>query len=421
MKVWPPEDILLHRTADALNLDAGQLRGLNPETVLAVSKPPTGNESRRQPVGYVKVVRATPFAAEVTPCAFGQSTATAVAEFPPRSRCHVVSRPLGDMSVKLAIRRPVEGRIHEREDYQDHIAAAVRQLSDDVSPLLHLESNEMHAEWILQTVTPKQFARQFGRTADKPCVLLLSGAGRSRVGRGEESDSIRAARPRFRKVFSHYPADDIRLIAAGLNRDIPKIFAWQNLWRIAHAMRCTNRVEPDLRLIFEVARLEDANDRSGGVPLAEAYLQAGQILECRLDNKSPHDLWVAVFFLDGNLGIELFVSCGLRAGRSLRPLRLRITDDSFGVEGLVALAMPLADSPLQPRFGILEQGPLGVVDEKHPDDNGTRSSLSPIERLLHRATTEMTTRGLHLHPVAANPTVLVHSWVTLPDSGEGER
>src|SRR5207237_1195247 len=75
----------------------------------------------------------------------------------------------------------------------------------------------------------------------------------------------------------------------------------------------------------EVARLKDENDRTGGQVIRDGVIRSGTEAEMRLTNEGSADLWVSLFYLDGNLGIKRIHSGSIAEGKSWLPLRGPIT------------------------------------------------------------------------------------------------
>ncbi len=286
-------------------------------------------------------------------------------------------------------------------------------MSEKVSPLVDIVSDETRAEWILQVVTPGQSMRRYGHKINTPTVMLLQGEGQSGPRAMPPTMKQRSVREMHsRKIYGQYSPDDANKIAECLNRDLPKIFTWQNVWRIAGAMDATGSSGEEDGLIFEVAKLKDAKDQSGGKLLSDSFVEPGQILEFRFENNSDDDLWVAAIFLDANFEIKLYFTSSLRAGRKRSPIRVRITDDSSGIEGMVVFAVPTSLCG-EPSYGFLEQEPLGVVDPTHRSASRLVRGATPFEQLMRNATAEKGTRGGRLIQTPANPAVYSRSWVTV--------
>ena len=90
-------------------------------------------------------------------------------------------------------------------------------------------------------------------------------------------------------------------------------------------------------------------------------------------NAGHEDLWVTLLYLDPNFGIQEIPVGFLAAGDAMRPLRTDVTAESFGNEGLVALAVPMRDRRDRPDFRFLLQEPLGRPGRPSERSRGARS------------------------------------------------
>lgn len=211
-----------------------------------------------------------------------------------------------------------------------------------------------------------------------------------------------------RRVFGRYSADDPGTLAAVLARDLPKIFTWQNVWRIADRTGASASGESPLQLDVRVL------DENSNEPIP-AQLTVGERIEVRVKNAGPDALHVTLLFLDGNFGITLMHSGGVEGGAEFRTAGA-VTGDSIGAEGFVALAVPLKQQETPTDYAFLEQTPLGSL-QKAQRTRGTRPQ-SPFGRLMHAATFGTGLRGFA--PESSDtPHVISRSWITVPGGEDG--
>jgi len=102
----------------------------------------------------------------------------------------------------------------------------------------------------------------------------------------------------------------------------------------------------------------------------------------------------------------------MKSGRDWTPIRVQITDEALGIEGMVVFTVPQSLCRDEPDYHFLEQKPLGTVDPG-TRSAGTRQNSTPFERLMGAATTEVGTRGGRILAAPTNPRVLSRSWVTV--------
>ena len=405
---WPVRpDIVLERQQGKLQVSAGEFLGLTQGSVLAVRRPAGMDAGNGEILGHVRVVSTSPTTAIVTPTAYGGQPAAAAEALPDLGCCELVSRDFGDMRVKLfASGSPV-------------VAAALAAMARDLRDLINTSVAEDKAEWVLRPFPDDRAAREFGLTSlGGDHVLLYQGQGRRLIPAAGARDAghppafTPASGPNVpRKVFAAYSASDPSALASALERDLPKVFKWQNVWRIVSGVSAQEGGETH-GLQFEVALLKDENDRSGGELLRNPVLRDGQEMEFRLKNEGVEDLWVSLLYLDANLGIEQYWAGALRQGTALRPFRTTMTvkNNSTGLEGMVVMALPLSVQKEEPDFRFLEQQPLHLPETVKRSVNQAPST--PFGKLMAAAAFNGRAREMERR-VPSTPAILSQSWLLL--------
>jgi hypothetical protein len=212
-------------------------------------------------------------------------------------------------------------------------------------------------------------------------------------------------------VYGTYPTAEEKALVGALERDLPKVFKWENVWRVAGGVNATDGGETH-GLELEVLKLKDENDPKGE-PLGDGLLRNEQELLFRAHNGGSQPLWLTAIYLDANLGIQVLYSAGINRGQKLKLAQATTTTKggSVGLEGMVVFAIPQAALPVPPDFSMLEQEPLKVNERLI---RGPRKGLdSPFERLLNQAAFHKGTRGVDLG-VRSTPAILTQSWVLVP-------
>jgi hypothetical protein len=134
-----------------------------------------------------------------------------------------------------------------------------------------------------------------------------------------------------------------------------------------------------------------------------------------LSNQGDFDLWVNLFFLSGDCGIDLYKKVSqIQAGEKAGPFRATITPEGLGTEGFVVFAIPQQVSRGQPDFDFLTQDGLKSQSRKLPPgpEDVAKAPQTPFGRLLMGvALGRGTTRDLPLNQ-PSNPAMLSWSWVT---------
>ena len=232
-------DIVLERQQGKLQVSAGEFLGLTQGSVLAVRRPAGMDAGNGEILGHVRVVSTSPTTAIVTPTAYGGQPAAAAEALPDLGCCELVSRDFGDMRVKLfASGSPV-------------VAAALAAMARDLRDLINTSVAEDKAEWVLRPFPDDRAAREFGLTSlGGDHVLLYQGQGRRLIPAAGARDAghppafTPASGPNVpRKVFAAYSASDPSALASALERDLPKVFKWQNVWRIVSGVSAQGTVK----------------------------------------------------------------------------------------------------------------------------------------------------------------------------------
>jgi hypothetical protein len=411
--------ILLHKDDSGARLSAGTLGGVTVGSVFAVYTAADKTNEDADPVGFVRVHRLGAMHADVESVAHQGSSAVPVEALPDAAPCKLVSQQLGDLRLRVAI---ASGGPSGGGASGAVIAEALRLLPAESALLINVIENEAEAEWILQPVSGEQGIGDATGGVSRTTVLLLPGSGqqtsRSPSAPAESSDKHPTQAAGARRVYRRYPADDPQKLAAALSVDFRKIYAWQNLWRIAQSYSADSALVQNQDLQLEVTRLQGPQDRSRGTRLQATSLEPGDCVALRLVNTGYQPLWYTVLFLDANFGIWHVNSGSINRGdTSGKPTellveRMQVEGDSSGPEGYLVLSIPIRQQRQQPHFQFLAQSPLG--EEAEPGTRATPSPpRTPFEHVLVnlRATGGGTRGGAAESP--DNPCISSWSWVTV--------
>ncbi len=399
---WPEQStLILQKPNRMLQLNGGQLRGLTEGTVLSVHPPEGDRRDRKEILGYLQVESVTPTSARVAPCAYENQPEVNADELPELSRCDVVNHNFGNLRIQLYL------------DSVPALQSAYENLHAEVKGMVSLQEQPLDAEWVL--VAGKRAKEEFGiSTTQEDRIYLIQGPGRVRsvTEQNQLQERLKQeGRPQTRKVYGSYSLEETKL-AGELDRDLPKIFKWQNLWKIASGVQMMHDGKTH-GFVFEVAKLKNQNDRSGGELLRDGLLNDGQEMEFRFRNEGVQDLWVAVLYLDSNLGIEVYWSGAIARGKALKPIRtqMSVDGDSFGVEGMAVFAVPIAVQKVEPDYRFLEQQPLRVAEARQRSAN--QAAKTPFGKLMAAGAFNVGTRGMRKH-VETTPAILLQPWVLVP-------
>ena len=405
--VWPARAAIQLEDRDGeFWVNAGSLSAVTPGAVLAVL-PPVGEHDGEMALGYVRVTESTPSAAKVETWRYGGVGPVGLSGLPPGCRCKIVQRDLGDMRLRLSV---IGSEAQGLSELNAAVRAAVVKLSADIASMVEIvpEDASPVATWAVRVVAPDE-ARQFGVDSEQPLVLLVQSdaplaESEADAGGGAETAVTGASR---NVVYARYAADQSGKLALLLERDLQKVFTWQNVWRIAGGVSdLPTSGESDITLDVDLARGAGADGS-----LRSTYLRPGQRIEIRVRNKGLDDYWVAMFFLDANMGIKQLFSGAIRSQTEFRPIKAKINGEPSGTEGIVLLAIPMREQKYQPDFSILEQPGMGLGLRALAPPEPPATSFGAL--LKAAATGKGGARGLELE-APDNPHVYSRSWITLP-------
>ncbi len=403
-RTWSKKDqlfLLTRNEEGGLQLNAGDIHGITPGSILAVY-PPTGQSSGAENVlGYVMVEQksAEPFRALVCPCAYQGKLAVAAAAIPKAAWCSIVYRDLGDMRIKLAIAPPLDPSDARRTGMTATIGQAVDSLNHEMVEKI---TDQSKADWILRIVTPEEAKQDFKLIESEPKAFLLQGQKRTALAENaKKAERLRSfGVDNTAKVFGRYPVDDAKNLAAELEIDLPKIFQWQNLWRIASALGPNASEGNDRSVQLEIIKLKNKTDRKGEL-LRDSVLRSGDFISCRIQNESSEGYWVSLVFVQADFSILVLRSKAVEPGKPYSVPGIKIVADgnnkalaSIGPEGVLVLAVPMSASKEPPDFECLAQEPLGRAPQISKGSLGLPDT--PFGKLLRYAVTAHGSRGVSL-------------------------
>ena len=253
---------------------------------------------------------------------------------------------------------------------------------------------------------------QVGR--DKVGLVASTPGSSPEDGPLDESQNPQARLDSYRhRPIYEYEMDHLSELREQLERDLPKVYCWQNVWRVSSALGRPTTADDCQGLRVDLRRLKGRDDRGDGEPFRQAQVHPGQYLSLQVDNlDGDEDVWVTVLLLDGQMGIDVLDAGSLQAGSRLRPIVFEITESSAGMEGVVVVALPVSKQAEPLRLAYLRQSPLGT-------GWGARAAVpkprTPFERLMAAVATGKAIRGREIG-APTDPVLFAWSWITLPKS-----
>lgn len=411
LQQWPASrPLYINRTDDQVRLLGGALAGATDNTIVAAFAPE--DKEFRRPLGYLRVSRSTPTAAEVEPVAFGDSPPVDLSQIPDNSLCRVVAQELGNSRILLRLISSPDGADGDRGDGRGaelaaSLAQALRDEAAKPTAVFRIVDHAVEASWDLVVLSPAAAKQQLSLTAAGPVgVLLPTDAERfwrqesatpvQRRSGAETETEAEAAIPKSDVLTTiPYAEFDQQLLAdpekcAGrVAAELQKILVWRNLWRLAGAYSEPSPYVSRQQISLKVAKIEGQQDQSAGQPLRSSRVQRGDSLVVRVVNTGYQPHWFSVFYLSGRLGIQ-HVRSGAIAGRDSRNLnqkqvqqevlRFRIDDDSVGTNGFITIAVAQRDQTTEPDFRYLMQPRFGIPRTR--SGYAVPRPATPFEELL---------------------------------------
>jgi Caspase domain/Domain of unknown function (DUF4384) len=373
--------LVLTRDKDGYKVNAGDLYGLTPGSILAVdSASATGTDGKPKLLGHVQVVAIRPFDATVEPCASEGSAL--VKELAPFSTCRVVLIDCALRRFKVAIVAP-EGQ----EAVRRQVQRAMEPLADPKSGLVNLVESPQQADWVVRL--------------DKGKLEMVEACGN-------------------RDPFA-LPGPDSPALGEALRQSMGKIYRALNLVAVSSRFE-SERARGASAVDVEVEVLRHKNPTAGGevfpAPEGGRVFRPGDLISFRVHNNSPA-LRVDVTLLVVGSDFEIHPFYPQR-GESVQTLERGQTlttppppgeisnDPPFGKEYLVVIAAPASNPPAD--FTALEQSGLPLARAA----DRSRGLQSPLGQLLETAMFRTgKTRGLG-RSVSAQQGMRVLQWRTEP-------
>lgn len=393
IKEWPHRSRVVLRK-EAMEINAGELAGLTRGSILALHPPAGDKGDRTKILGYVQVSELATATAKVSPCKHHDKDPVPLDKIPDLASCELVSRDFGHMKLTYAVAVPDAG-------HAKLLAKAIKAIDKDVLDMIK-EVPMTEAEWLLVVKNGN--------------LQLRHGEGRKlaldKAAEVAESHALAAVA----NVYEICPLDlPAERIAESLSRDLPRVFTWQFLWRIAgsqSAMAAAKESNLDLR--FEVVKMKGG--QPDGPLLSGAPVQPGQKIRIALHNRGLNDLWVTLLILDSDFKITAKTT-SIKAGEELKPLNGSIDGKTTGKEGIIVLAGGLDPTMGPPDLAFLNQPPLKVGTRAVPDVS--RGPQTPFGQLLATARLGKGTRTVTFD-APNNPVMLSWSWVSVNPRNKGK-
>jgi len=386
VKEWPGRSrIVLDRGRDGnWRINAGQLLGLNADSVLAVYGPGASSD---QPLGHVKVTEAGVASSAVIPCGYGNIAENQ--KLVSGSRCEPVFVTFDTRALTLAL-EDVAAATPESSLALATLRKELAPLEEEKGSLIRLVEDSKQAAWRLQI------------DGDK-CFLI------PRSGVLERSTAANGAQESLIEPFDRNP----KTLLPKLKQRLDAIARAQALISLTEQPALEFTRSPDsVSIAVAMWRFKDRSDKVGEMvnPGTGIQLFSGDRIAFRLKNTSRHSaVYPTLLFIDSNFEItSIYPNAGeiveaLPPGESFLTSFLRVNAKTIGQEQLVAIAVKANGPPFD--FSSLSRGADAVRGE---------APRSPLGQLLKQAMyREGSTRGVECAEI--EDSALAHIvWQTQP-------
>ncbi len=378
-----PAPFVLTRERGEYKVNAGDLYGLTPGSILAVETP-AGPDGKRTLLGHLRVRETTPFAATVDSCAYEGAT---LAEFlPPLSPCRLVFLDYGLHRFKLAIQATPEQVASFKP-----LRRAIQPLADARVGLIELVEDPKKAEWLMRL--------------DQGKFELLEASGNC-------------------NPFP-LPSPDSPELEKSIRGTLERIYRARNLMALASRFegdrgRGASAIDLEVEVISH--KTKSSKDHGEVLPASPGgwVFRPGNFISFRVTNKSPSTkLDITLLVVGSDLEIQPFYPQPKRdeVGKPLEPGQSFDTpppwgaispDPPFGQERLVVLAAPATNPPVD--FRVLSQ--RGLSEARGAD--ASQSLQSPLGALLESAMFRTRGPGGMSRSVASRYGMRILTWRTEP-------
>lgn len=389
LKDWPAKPRLtLQQDGDLWRVTGGELHGVTPGSILGVYDPTVADSTKTQPLAYVKVNQATATSSTVI------GSASPDEKVPPRPGilaagmiCKVLQRELGELRLKVGV-----VLMDDKKAATDIACSAlevIRNTSDRLVPLKIVD--EKSAEWLV-------------RIGKREGLAAPNGSYRFELVHRSAQEAAATATP---KLASSYAAADPNELAIPLRQDLTKIFAWQNLLKVA-ADPAVALTDSHRRLELHMTLAKSAIETDFDNPFTGNDVPMNQRMNLLVRNRGIDKLWVTLLYLDADFSIKVLPKIHLNFrsndGAEIGPYSVVV--DRPGLQGWMAIVTSADQHAEEPDYDFLAQLGLG---KDTPPVALKRDLNSAFDQLAYA----LAGRGGQFRAVSTgeNPLIVTRTWV----------
>ena len=384
-------------------VNAGELHGLTPLSVLAIS-PSAGTTKSDRPVGFVKI---------------------------PEYGCEILKSRVEPITHQDQPPPQLAEGMGAKAVYLD---LAVRQRTLAIDPLTDEIDAEgvprrvppAHMQRLEQTLVPMREWQRYVQLIDDPAaadwLVRLRKAGDEEFVLAPRSGyALEDGEKEGPRLFGPAPVGPE--MAAWVDERLRRVVRAETLLRLAGTIEMSPGFgQEDFKIKLETIRLSDDSEKTGQPVEWEKdgpRFKAGQRLGFRLTKQGRVPAYVTLLFIDSAFGIDVFFPRSFGVDNLLEPkksmqLLATVNAETVGREHLVLFAVQAKERDLPADFGFLAQPRLEAARSVGAKRGGPQTIDSPLGLLFQNALFSAgTTRGLSISDGAEAATQVL-TWTVEP-------
>jgi hypothetical protein len=343
--------------AGKLELSAGMLHRLAPGTKLAVLPSPTSE--MKEAVGYLEVTTVKNLVSEARPVAFDGKPALEMSAIPPQAYAR-----LSELAVtfQLKVARPPANDQLAKE--VELVNAALDELAANPEKRFNIELVDAgeDADLRLAVLRENEVEGAAADASSTPALWFLPPSGQIAAEDGSKPPLVAIDLANPKKLSD----------AAAVN--LQKIFRATSLARLSLA----SDYKPDQVSVNFLIKREDKDAMEPLDGSTVPYVNPGDQVHILAENKSSRRVDINVLYIGSDYSITHITAQRLEAGAKLEEGLLAFTDESFGLERMVAVLTEAPPGSETEDLSFLEQGKVPPATRAAGEPSGFSSILNQI-------------------------------------------
>ncbi|MCB1467655.1 MAG: caspase family protein [Rhizobiaceae bacterium] len=355
---WP-----VRAKGDQIELRAGLLHNLAPGTKLALLPSPTSE--MKEALGYLEVTGAKNLTSQARPVAFDGKPALQMAAIPAQAYARLLELAV---RFELKVARPAAN--DQLTDEVSLVNKALDELAANPEKRFNVTLVEAGEDADLRLAVLRENQVDPATGSDTPALWFLPPSGKVTAG-GDN-------RPPLVAIDVTNPQKLADATAANLQ----KIFRATSLARLSAA----SDYRPDQVSVHFMIKREQSDEMEPLDGSAVPYVNPGDQVHILAENMSSKRIDINILYIGSDYSITHITAQRLEAGSKLEEGLLAFTDDSFGLERMVAVLTDAPPGSETEDLSFLEQG-------KVPPATRAAGQTSAFSSMLGQIAEVPSTRG----------------------------